>query len=502
MQDLHRYNEKTSKIDKIEFTVLGNKEIKNMSALGKDTPGLMVADLYDNTEPKKGGLIDQRMGVTNNDLECTKCGFGTNYCPGHFGHIDLAEKVYHMGFYDYVLLFLKCVCIRCSKLKIYKNEDEIMELLKNKKGKKRLMEINNIVKNVTYCQKQSYGCGAPISKIKKDIRRSTAVVNIIAEYQTNVATNDNPDKKPIREDITPEKAYNILKNISDDDCWIIGLNPTKTRPEDLIHSIYPIAPVPVRPSVRGDFSSSGTREDQLTGKYAEVLKANFRLLKHKENINDNTKKYFQEHISYLQYHIATLYDNESLDLPQTIQKGQPTKCLVSRLSGKEGRIRSNLMAKRTDFSARSVITPDPMLSVNELGVPIGIAKNLTFPEIVTPHNKDYLEKLVRNGREKWPGANFVIPESTKFLIDLRFKKEKIELRYGDVVERHMQNGDIVLFNRQPTLHKQSMMGHRAKIIDNPEYCTFRLNPNVVDPYNADKSLLATADFVLSASLGC
>ena len=146
-------------------------------------------------------------------------------------------------------------------------------------------------------------------------------------------------------------------------------------------------------------------------------------------------------------------------------------------------------SKRTDYSARTVITPDPTLSINELGIPIAVAKNITFPEIVTPYNIDYLHKLVRNGRDVHPGANFVIPVSTgemsKLPIDLRFRKEKIELRYGDVVERHMKNGDIVLLNRQPTLHKQSMMGHRARIIDNPDYCTFRLNPNVVAPYNAD-----------------
>ena len=143
-------------------------------------------------------------------------------------------------------------------------------------------------------------------------------------------------------------------------------------------------------------------------------------------------------------------------------------------------------SKRTDFSGRTVITPDPNLSINELGMPIAIAKNITFPEIVTPYNKEYLEKLVRNGREKYPGANFVIPASSgdsdgKLPIDLRFRKEKIELRYGDVVERHIQNGDIVLLNRQPTLHKQSMMGHRVKVINNPNYCTFRINPNVTTP---------------------
>ncbi len=148
-------------------------------------------------------------------------------------------------------------------------------------------------------------------------------------------------------------------------------------------------------------------------------------------------------------------------------------------------------SKRTDFSGRTVITPDPNLSINELGMPIAIAKNITFPEIVTPYNIEYLSKLVRNGRDKYPGANFVIPASTgdsdgKLPIDLRFRKEKIELRYGDVVERHVVNGDIVLLNRQPTLHKQSMMGHRVKVINNPNYCTFRINPNVTTPYNADR----------------
>ena len=143
-------------------------------------------------------------------------------------------------------------------------------------------------------------------------------------------------------------------------------------------------------------------------------------------------------------------------------------------------------SKRTDFSGRTVITPDPMISINELGVPIAIAKNITFPEIVTPYNIDELSKLVRNGRETYPGANFVIPASSadsdaKLPIDLRFRKEKIELRYGDVVERHTKNGDIFLLNRQPTLHKLSMMGHRTKVIDNPNYCTFRINPNVTTP---------------------
>jgi DNA-directed RNA polymerase II subunit RPB1 len=493
----HRYNEKTSSIDRIDFTILGNKEIKKMSVLGKDTSGLVVPDLYDNTEPKKGGLIDQRMGITSNELECSTCGLSTNYCVGHFGHMDLAEPVFHMGFYDYVISILRCVCVKCSKLLVYKNESEIMELLKAKTGKNRLNEIKNIVKSVNYCQKAHYGCGAPVPKIKADKKKTTVEINIVAEYTVTNPTEDNLDKKPIREILSPSLIYKLLKNISDTDCMIMGINPKVNRPEDLIHTIFPVPPVQVRPSVRGDFMASTTREDHLTIMLSNILKANIRINKNKENVNENAIKYFPDQITYLQYHVAVYYDNESLKLPETQQKGVTTKSLSSRLKGKEGRIRNNLMGKRTDFSGRTVITPDPNLSINELGMPISIAKNITFPEIVTPYNIDYLEKLVRNGRETYPGANFVIPSSSgeadaKSQIVLKFRKLKIELRFGDVVERHLKDGDIVLLNRQPTLHKQSMMGHRVKVIDNPNYCTFRINPNVTTPkMSGSKSIRKT-----------
>jgi DNA-directed RNA polymerase II subunit RPB1 len=134
-----------------------------------------------------------------------------------------------------------------------------------------------------------------------------------------------------------------------------------------------------------------------------------------------------------------------------------------------------------------VITSDPTISINQLGVPVKIAMNLTFPEVVTPQNIEFLSKLVRNGRDAYPGANFIFPISTLvpgqrvLPIDLRFRKEKTELRFGDIVERHLMDDDIVLLNRQPTLHKQSMMGHRVKIINNPNLLTLRLSVAVTTP---------------------
>jgi DNA-directed RNA polymerase II subunit RPB1 len=141
------------------------------------------------------------------------------------------------------------------------------------------------------------------------------------------------------------------------------------------------------------------------------------------------------------------------------------------------------MGKRVDFSARTVITGDPNLSIDEVGVPLAIAKNLTFPEIVTPYNLGKLQELVANGPNVHPGARYVYRENGE-RIDLRFKNRggDIPLQYGWRVERHLVDGDIVIFNRQPSLHKMSMMGHRVRVMP---YHTFRLNLAVTTPYNAD-----------------
>ena len=143
----------------------------------------------------------------------------------------------------------------------------------------------------------------------------------------------------------------------------------------------------------------------------------------------------------------------------------------------------NLMGKRVDFSARTVVSPDPNLEVDQLGVPLSIAINLTFPEVVTPLNIQKMKELVIRGPTEWPGAKNVIRNDGQ-VIDLRYAKNKQDdwLLPGFIVERHIVDGDYVVFNRQPSLHRMSMMGHRIKILP---YSTFRLNLSVTTPYNAD-----------------
>lgn len=177
-------------------------------------------------------------------------------------------------------------------------------------------------------------------------------------------------------------------------------------------------------------------------------------------------------------------DNDLPGLPQALQKsGRPLKSIKARLKGKEGRLRGNLMGKRVDFSARTVITPDPNLSLDEVGVPRSIARTMTVCETVTPFNMEKLQKLVQNGPTEHPGARYVIrDDGTR--IDLRYARRagELVLQKGFKVERHINDGDVVIFNRQPSLHKMSMMGHRVRVMP---YSTFRLNLSVTTPYNAD-----------------
>ena len=247
----------------------------------------------------------------------------------------------------------------------------------------------------------------------------------------------------------------------------------------MICSVLPIPPPQVRPSVIQD--NNQRSEDDLTHKLFEIISTNQRL---QDKINNNAaKNLIEDEHTVLQYHIATLVDNQIPGVAPSAQRsGRPLKSVQQRLGSKEGRIRYNIQGKRVEFSARSVITPDPNLSIAEIGVPLKIAMNLTVPEKVTPYNREQMYKLIQNGADKHPGAKTIVRPDGRMISLKHVNTREIVLKLGDVVNRHLNDGDIILFNRQPTLHRMSMMGHRVKVLP---YNTFRLNVSVTAPYNAD-----------------
>ncbi|KAI3422210.1 meiosis-specific APC/C activator protein ama1 [Globodera pallida] len=472
-------------VKKVQFGILSPDEIKRMSVCE-----IEYSETKENGKPKLGGLNDPRQGVIEKKGVCMTCAGNDNECPGHFAHLDLAKPVFHIGFFAKILKLLRCVCFSCSRLLIDKEEARVKEVLK-KSGhnfRSRLSLIYELCKTKGMCEgaaelpsngdefeegekeQKSGGCG----RYQPQYRRKE--IEIHAEWKKHV-NDDTQERKII---LTAERILEIFKGITDEDCLVLGLDPKFSRPDWMICQVLPVPPLTVRPSVT-TFGSI-TSQDDLTYKLSDIVKVNNQLKRNEAN--GAAAHVIAEDVKLLQYHVATLVDNNVPGVTQALQKsGRPLKSIKSRLKGKEGRIRGNLMGKRVDFSARTVITPDPNLPIDTIGVPRTIAQNLTFPEIVTGLNIERLQTLVARGDREYPGAKYIIRDNGN-RIDLRFhpRSADLHLQPGYKVERHMTDGDIIVFNRQPTLHKMSMMGHRVKILP---WSTFRMNLSVTTPYNAD-----------------
>ncbi|CAM9308504.1 unnamed protein product, partial [Sphacelaria rigidula] len=321
-------------------------------------------------------------------------------------------------------------------------------------------------------EENAAGCGGLLPKFTK------TGLKVEVEYPPDM--EDVPRGGDRRQVLSASKVHEIFKNISEEDMKILGLHPEYSRPDWLVITVLPVPPPHVRPSVALD---AGARsEDDLTHQLVNICKANMRL---EASVRTGEPAHIVEAFELLlQYKVAALFDNERAGQPQETQRsGKPLKTLRQRLKGKEGRIRGNLMGKRVDFSARTVITADPNLGIDQVGVPRSIALNLTVPELVTAFNVDEMAELVARGPLEHPGARYIVRHDG-VRVDLRYVRNKnsLTLQYGYAVERHLRDDDIIIFNRQPSLHKMSIMGHRVKVLD---WSTFRMNLSVTSPYNAD-----------------
>ena len=456
-----------------------------------------------NGDPRINGLFDPRMGYIEPNKICKTCEQSYINCPGHFGHIELPKPVFNLQFEDYIVKILKCVCIKCSRLLLNKNHPIVKNIINITKGsnKDRFDKIFKLTQKYKTCGNvekkndnllyDNGGCGAiQPSKYNSSKLRTDYIISADWKYESG----DNPIN--ITQDLNAEIILAIFKRILDDDALVMGFSPKWCMPSWLIITVLPVVPPSVRPSVRQ--YNSQRSEDDLTNKYYDIIRSCQELRKQLAK-SVVSPEYIKGYINSVQHDVITLFNNDIKGIPPALTRGgRPMKTLRQRLSGKEGRIRNNLMGKRVDFSARSVISPDANLSIEELGVPKKIAMNLTFPEVVNKHNINKLTQLVRNGNKIYPGARTyksVKDGRIRAIFDDQIKigkdgsvetttrdTSKIVLNYGDTVNRHLVNGDIVLFNRQPSLHKMSMMAHKVRVMEGN---TFRLNVDVCKPYNAD-----------------
>ena len=436
-----------SKIIGIQFSILSSDEIiKNSVA------EITNRDTYINNKPVIGGLFDPRMGVLEAGLVCPTDGLDYMQTPGYFGHISLAKPVFYIQYLNTVSKVLRCVCFKCSKLLISK--EKYKQTISSLHNEAKWNKVFQLASGVSRCGEDTEdGCGCKQPKITKE-----GLSSLMAVWLSSDGNNaDEPEKMIVK--LTPELVLKILRRISDEDVSFMGFSPAFSRPDWMICQTFAVPPPSVRPSVKHDAQQRS--EDDITHIIVNIIKANNTL---KEKLEQNApQNVIDDWATVLQYYIATLVDNKIPGVASVSQRsGRPLKSIKERLNGKGGRVRGNLMGKRVDYSARSVITPDPNLSIRELGVPLKIAKNITKPVFVNQKNKNFLLKLVKNGPDVYPGAK-ILEKKNGDNISLRYvDRDSIVLEDGDTVHRHMMDGDGVLFNRQPTLHRMSMMCHIAR----------------------------------------
>ncbi len=436
------------KIGSVDFSILSPEMIRKISGIEIKTPETYDKDGF----PMESGLMDSHLGVINPGIKCKTCGQGMRTCPGHFGHIELERPVVHSEFGKKLELIMNLTCKDCGKLLIA--EEQIKKLQDETRGKvvdksKKLLLKTKTMKKCPHC--------------------NVLLGKTVLDKPTNFFYN--------KERIYPTQIREWVEKIPQDHLKLVGYDTERIKPEWFVMTVLQVPPITIRPSIT--LENGIKSEDDLTHKLVDIIRINQRL---KDNIEAGAPQLIIEDLwDLLQYHVTTYFDNNTAGVPPAKHRsGRPLRTIIQRLKGKKGRFRYNLTGKRVNHAARSIIVPDPYIGISELGVPQEAAKELTVPEFVTEWNLETVKKLI----EKSDKPVYIIrPNGTRRKVSEENREEIMkELDIGYRVERNIQDGDIVLFNRQPSLHRMSMMAHYARIMPGK---VFRINPIVCGPYNAD-----------------
>lgn len=488
-------NTAPKKIAVIQFSMLDGVEMAKLA----ETP-IINRELYKHPtkEPMEYGVLDPHLGTSNKKADCKTCGEKLEGCPGHFGSIRLSLPVFHIGFAKAIQATLRMICKTCSRVMLPPDEKK---KFRRKVRSKRLdspqrKELQ--AKMIKMCQSQTTCpyCGehngdikklGPLKFVHKKFKLKTADF-AKAEWESTFedAITANAEiaqhLKSCGEDMHPQLVRQLFSRIPAEDCELLGMSHKYARPEWMVMTHLLVPPCAIRPSVMMD-AQGGSNEDDLTMKLGEIVWISELI---GQDLDRGTPvASVMEHWDILQLQVALYINSEFPGIPLNMQSKKPVRGICQRLKGKQGRFRGNLSGKRVDFTARTVISPDPNLRIDEVGVPVDVASTLTYPEKVNKYNIDEMRSLVQNGPGIHPGAIMVIRASDNTRRMLKFgdrNKHASEIRVGDVIERHLKDGDIVLFNRQPSLHRISIMAHKAKVMP---WKTFRFNECACTPYNAD-----------------
>jgi DNA-directed RNA polymerase, beta'' subunit/160 kD subunit len=403
-------------IEQLNFSLLSSDEVKRLSVVNINSSHLSG----------QGSVYDARLGVIENNSICVTCGLDNNKCVGHFGHIELCVPVIHPLYCSETQAYLNCFCDTCYSLLLTADQLKLLKLL-TFKGMERFQQICDFIRaKVKTCP-----------KCKQDRSSFLVKEGKVIKYWGDKPTRNNSMEVPV------EDVETLFKSVSQETVVMMGFDNPNVHPLSLVIRNFPVLPLCARPFVE---TGKGTCDDDLTTKYIEIVKTNNKLKKtSKKNERD-------ELVASLEFHILTLMNNSKKKARQS--NNRPIKCLKERLNGKQGRFRNNLSGKRIDFSARTVIGPEPCCKVDEIVIPQEFATHITFPERCCKYNKEYLQNLVDTGK-----ANSII--RNEIVRNLKFHNHvRAFIQEGDFT---FEAGDVVV--RETMVQKNGVNSKVQKKFD-------------------------------------
>ena len=431
-------------IDQVKISLLSESEVVNSSSCE-----IMVPELYDSRGiPVEGGLADRRLGVIKYNELCGTCEKNVNTCTGHTGHTVLAKAVYHPLFMQKTVEILNHICPHCARLRgVNGSESE-----------------SYTSPGVCPNCKQSYSTISP---------QGVCIAGSTFKEQNPYYVSDTQTGALV----SAHTVYQLFKRIGlKQKTWLCQKLNMAGHPSDLIIKTLLIPSLRDRPSIILD---NGKRnENDLSFKLLEILRANKKLGVNSEA--DSIGNYYHE---LLQYHVASYFHNELHELPISRHVGndRPIVGIIQRLKGKQGRFRSNAVAKRVDYCMRTTITPNPQIEMDEVVVPAVLAKKLTMPEKIHRYNLEFYRALLQSGSDCI--VTIKATDHMKLMVLPTNRQQCLKiLEPGCTIERQIRDGDYIIINRQPTLHKLGLLAHRVVIKDQ---LTLSVNGGVCSPYNAD-----------------
>lgn len=469
-----------------EYDIIGAElhifDIENLAKIN-ESPKITSGD--SKTGSLKGSLNDPRMGVVENNAICETCGGDNIQCPGHFGYIKLNHPIYHPLFAPLIPKILSSICITCGST--YLSEEYMKEKgVFNYHTEKRLNILSEESCNqmCQRCQeidvemdgrrKKTKGCpgmhivfiwNKDCKQIQAQLSDSVDVKGLQLERETQSEKDKEKNRKPKGRTVPIGDVIKILKGLDEKTCSLLGF-ANGAHPKKFVIEYFPVLP-PI--SRQPKFIDGKVIEDKLTEQYRTIISKNEAIatVKSDQKITA-TRALYDEIDKFIQGSDAG-------------KKGD-FKSIKGRLQGKDERIRGTMMGRRVNFSARTVLGPKPSLKFGQLALPKVWSKQLRIEEMVFDLNRQQLQDLLENGK-----IHFIFPCDGKYKGLPVFVNDtwrtKYKLKVGDKVERELMSGDPTIFNRQPTLHKQSIMGYEIVLHD--EF-TLGMHISTTRPHNADK----------------